>query len=345
MGLLVVLALAARAEAAPTADLVVVWAPGLRTTPVVAAARGAGAAVIDQSPRPESAVHTAELVQKGLDAVERLELDQAWRLLDLARSEVDRTGAAGLTQAQLSDLFLYRGLIKTQQGDSNGAWEELIIANTVDPTRELDPGRFPPKVITEFERAQATVKNKGTAHLTVSVPQACRVFVDATYAPRPIDLFVGRHWVRVTCSDRQPEGLKVELVGGAITLPITPPQLAPPNDTELLVQARTAGARAFVVAEVRGNVATARLVGLDGRERDRRTVSIGSDLGPLADAVTSLLTPVPEKPWYRSKWTWAAGGAAIAAAILVPLTMFATRDSGTPDTKYTVGLPEGYSPL
>lgn len=345
LGLLVVLALAARAEAAPTADLVVVWAPGMRTTPVVAAARGAGAAIIDESPRAESAVHTAELVQKGVDAVERLELDQGWQLLESARSEVDRTGAAGLTQAQLSDLFLYRGLIKTQQGDSNAAWEELIVANTVDPTRELDPGRFPPKVIAEFERAQATVKNKGGAKLTVTVPQGCRVFVDATYAPRTVDLFVGRHWVRVTCADRQPEGLRVELVGGAITLPITPPQLAPPNDTELLVQARTAGARAFIVAEVRGNVATARLVGLDGRERDRRTVSIGNDLAPLADAVTSLLTPPKHTPWYRSKWTWAAGGAALAAAILVPLTIFATQDSGTPDVTVRPGLPEGYTPL
>ena len=53
---------------------------------------------------------------------------------------------------------------------------------------------------------------------------------------------------------------------------------------------------------------------LDGRERDRKTVSIGNDLAPLADAVTTLLTPPPYRPWYRSKWTWAAGGAAIAAA-------------------------------
>jgi hypothetical protein len=344
-GLLLVLVLASRADAAPTADVVVIWAPGMRTAPVVAAARGAGAAVLDQSPKPEGAAQTAQLVQKGLDAFERLELDQAWQLLESARSEVDRTGAAGLTQAQLSDLFLYRGLIKTQQGDTNSAWEELVVSNTIDPTRELDPGRFPPKIRAEFERAQATVKNKGTAKVTVTVPAGCRYAVDATSVTGPVDLIVGRHWVRVTCSDREAEGHKFELVSGATTFPITPPPIMPPSDTDLLVQARAMGARAFVVAEVRSNVAVARLVGLDGRERDRKTVTIGTDLAPLADAVTTLLTPAPRTPWYRSKWTWAAGGAAAAAAIIIPLAVFATQDSGGPDTKYTLGLPEGYSPL
>ena len=328
LGLLVVVALTSSAAAAPSADLVVVWAPGMRTAPVVAAARGAGAAIIDQSPKPEGSAQTSQLIQKGLDAFERLEFDESWQLLESARSEIDRTGAAGITQAQLSDVFLYRGLIKTQQGDTNAAWEELVAANTVDPTRQLDPGRFAPKIRAEFERAQATVKNKGTAKLKVSVPPGCRVFVDASNAPGSVALIVGRHWVRVTCADRQPEGLKVELVGGDITLPLNPPQLLPPTDTDLLVQARTAGARAFVVAEVRGNVATARLVGLDGRERDRKTVSITSDLSPLADAVSLLLTPPKRTPWYRSKWVWATGGAAAAAAILVPLTMFLTADSG-----------------
>lgn len=345
MGVLLVLALAGRAEAAPSADVVFVWAPGMRTAPVVTAARSAGAAVMDRTPKPEGAGDTAQLVQKGLDAFGRLELDQAWQALDTARSEVDRTGAAGITQAQLSDLFLYRGLIRLQQGDPNSAWEELVVANTVDPTRELDPGRFPPKMIAEFERAQATVKNKGKAQLTVTPPEGCRVFVDATFAPGKVELVVGRHWVRVTCPDRSPDGRKVELVGGEVTLPITPPPLAQLNDTELLVQARTMGARAFVVAEVRNNVATARLLGLDGRERDRKTVSIAGDISPLADAVSTLLMPPPASHWYKSKWTWAAGGAVAAAAILIPLTAFLTQDSGTPDTKYTLKFPEGYTPL
>ena len=327
--------------------MVVVWAPGVRVAPIDEAARRAGAAVIDRSPSATTLPATASIIKRGIEAYDALRYDDAWATLDEARALTDRTGAAGLTQSQLADLFLYRGLIKTQQGDTNSAWEELVVANTVDPLRELDPGRFPPKIIAEFERAQATVKNKGTAELTLTVPTGCRVSVDATNVnvASPIQLIVGRHWVRVTCADREPDGRKIELVGGKITLPLQPPQLAPPSDTDLLVQARTMGARAFVVAEVRSNVATARLVGLDGRERDRKTVTIGNDLSPLADAVTALLTPPKHTPWYRTKWAWAGGGAIAAAAILIPLTILATQASDPQSTTHMPAFPDGYSPL
>jgi len=285
-------------------------------------------------------------VQAGVQAFDELKFDDAWKSLERARSEVDRTGADGLTQAQLSDLFLYRALVRAQQGDTTNGWEELVAANTIDATRELDPGRFAPKIRSEFERAQATVKNKGTQKLSVRAPENCRVFVDATNATGAVELIVGRHWVRVTCADRRPEGHKVELVGGSpITLPIEPVPILPPTDTDLLVQARTAGARAFVVAEVRGNVATARLVGLDGRERDRKTVSIGTDLAPLADAVTALLTPPPEVKWYERRWVWVAGGAGIAALIAVPLTLLLSQDSGAQSVDVAPQFPSGYEPL
>jgi hypothetical protein len=126
--------------------------------------------------------------------------------------------------------------------------------------------------------------------------------------------------VRVTCPDREPVGEQVDLTGGDETLPVTPPPYLPPTDSELLIQARTASARAVVVVEVHGAVGTARLVGLDGRERDRRTVTIAGDLGPLADAVGDLLAPPPEHHWYQSRWAWIAGGAAAAALVLVPIT-------------------------
>ncbi len=345
LGLLLVLALAVQADAAPTADLVVVWAPGMRTAPVVAAARQAGAATIDQSPKPEATAQTAQLVTKGLDAFDRGEFDEAWQLLETARSEVDRNGGAGITQAQLSDLFLYRGLIKAEQGDSNNSWEELVVANTVDPTRELDPGRFSPRIRAEFERAQATVKNKGRAKLKVSVPEGCRVFVDSSNAPGPVELIVGRHWVHVMCPDRRPRGEKLELVGGDVTVPLEPILFSPPTDTDLLVQARASGARAFVVAEVRNNVATARLVGLDGKERDRKTVTIGPDnLEPLADAVAMLLAPKAHTPWYKTRWGWGIGGATIAAAIVLPLTILAMQ-GGDPADINVIPDFKGKSPL
>lgn len=333
MGILLALAVTARVEAAPRADLVVIWAPGMRTAPVEDAARRAGAAVIDQSPKPAATAQTGQLVQSGVQSFEELKFDQAWEALERARSEADRTGADGLTQAQLSDLFLYRGLVKAQQGDAGNSWEELVVANTIDPTRELDPGRFPPRVRDDFSRARDTVRTKSRAKLTVQAPEGCVTSVDGRPAPGPVDLVVGPHWVNARCPDRWPLGFRVEVTGD-VRVPIEPTPFEQPNDSKLLIQARTAGARAFVSVEVRANVATARLVGLDGRERDRKTVTLVGDLGPVADAVYQLLTPPPERPWYQSRWVWAAGGAAIAAAILVPLTAFIANDT-------TVANPTG----
>lgn len=342
LGLLLVLAITAPVDAAPAADLVVVWAPGMRTTPVEQAAKGAGAAVIDRSPAPPGAINNAQTVQRGIQAFERLELDDAWKTLEQARSDIDRDGGAGLTRAQLSDLFLYRGLVKIQQGDTSAAWEELIAANTIDPTRQLDPGRFPPLVRSEFERARTTVKNKERAKVTFKTPPGCRTMIDGTSAIGDVELIVGRHWYRVVCPDRQPEGAGTEIRAGKTDYPIEPAPYAPPTDTDLIVQARAAGARAFVVAEVRSNVATARLVGLDGRERDRRTVSIAGDLSPLADAVASLLSSGPKTHWYQTKWAWAVGGGALAAAILVPLTVFLARDTASPDLTVKAPGPPGW---
>lgn len=55
LSLVVLGAVARPAAAAPTADLVVVFAPGMRTTPLEAAAKRAGAAMIDTSPKPAGA--------------------------------------------------------------------------------------------------------------------------------------------------------------------------------------------------------------------------------------------------------------------------------------------------
>jgi hypothetical protein len=326
------------ATAAPTADLVVVWAPGMRTAPLEAAAKRAGAALIDASPKPAGTAQTGQLVQAGVQAFDELKFDEAWKALERARSEVDRTGADGLTQAQLSDLFLYRALVRAQQGDSTAGWEELVAANTIDPTRELDPGRFPPKVRADFERARDTVKTKPRAKLTVQAPEGCATTVDGRPAPGPVELVIGPHWVSTRCADRQPEGFRIELTGD-VRLPIEPRPYLPPNDTELLVQARTAGARAFVVVEVRAGVATARLVGLDGRERDRKTITVNGDLAPVADGVQALLAPPPDRRWYDSKVVWALGGAAIAAAILIPVTAYFAGDSAAGNPTARVSFP------
>lgn len=320
--------LPASTMAAPVADVVVVWAPGAKVAPIEEVARRAGAAVVDRSPVADGVPDTARLLQRGIEAYDALRLDDAWETLDEARALVDRTGAAGLTQAQLADLFLYRGLVKIQQGDLTAYWDELVTSVTIDPVRVLDPARFPPRVASELERVRQALQDRKRATLAVDVPPGCTTAIDGASASAVASAqpLVGSHWVYVACADRAPWGIRVELTGDQLAVARNAP-LAPPTDDELLIQARTVGARAFVAVEVRSGVGTARLVGADGRERDRRSVAIIGDLVPLASAVRELLAPAAKPHWYASRWAWAAGAAAAAAAILIPVTAAVTHNT------------------
>jgi hypothetical protein len=319
----------ARAQAAPAADVVVVWAPGAKLTPLEDVARQAGAAILDRSPAADAMPATASILRRGIEAYDALRFEDAWATLEEARALADRTGAAGLTQSQLADLFLYRGLVKIQQGEVNAYWDELVTAVTIDPVRVLDPARFPPRVASELARVHKEIQDRKRVTLAVDAPSGCTVLIDgaAASAVATAQPQVGSHWVYVTCPDRSPWGTRVEVTGD-LKVVARNPVLAPPTDDEILIQARTVGARAFVAVEVRIGVGTARLVGIDGRERDRRTVAITGDLRPLAGVVLELLAPPAQTHWYESRWAWAAGAALAAAAILVPLTAaLAQRDS------------------
>jgi hypothetical protein len=320
------------AAAAPVADVVVVWAPGARVTPIDEVARRAGAAVIDRSPTATALPATASILRRGIEAYDALRFDDAWATLEEARALADRTGAAGLTQSQLADLFLYRGLVKIQQGESSAYWDELVTSVTIDPVRVLDPARFPPRVASELSRVHQALTGRKRATLAIDVPAGCTALLDgaAASAAGSAQPLVGSHWVYVTCPDRTPWGTRIELADDQRVVARNV-VVAPPTDDELLIQARTVGAKAFVTVEIRGGVGTARLVGVDGRERDRRTVAIAGDLAPLARAVDALLTPPAKAHWYQSRWTWAAAAAVIATAIAIPITAAATR-STSPST-------------
>jgi hypothetical protein len=321
-------ALPSRGVAAPAADVVVVWAPGASTTPIDEVARRAGAAVIDRSPTASSVPATASILKRAIEAYDALRYEDAWATLDEARALADRTGGAGLSRSQLADLFLYRGLVKIQQGEVNAYWDELVASVAIDPVRVLDPARFPPRVATELTRVHDALVDRKRATLVVDAPPGCTAQIDgaAASAVGSAQPLVGSHWVYVTCPDRMPWGTRVELTGDQLVVARNT-ALAPPTDDEMLIQARTIGAKAFVVVEIRSGVGTARLVTADGRERDRRSVAIAGDLAPLARAVSELLVPPARSRWYQSRWAWAAGAAAIVAAIAIPVTMTASQNT------------------
>ncbi|MFN0248008.1 MAG: hypothetical protein ACKV2T_14050 [Kofleriaceae bacterium] len=329
------------AYAKPAADVVIVWAPGAKVKPLEDAARDAGVAVIDRSPAARAARDTGAAIARGMAEFDALRTDEAAKLLDEAKAEVDRTGGADLVQSALSDLFLYRARVAADRGDTAGSWDALTTAVIVAPARVIDPGRFAPSVREEIERARAAVATRPKAALVVNALAGCRVMIDgapATQAP----YVIGPHWVHVACPDREPWGTRVELVAADMVIKAGNLELAAPSDDELLVQARAVAARAFVGIRVQGGVAMMRLVGADGRELDRRAVRVEGDLAPAVPALRSLLSgssDLVERRWYRSPWFWAGVGAVIGAGIALPIALSSDNTQQTFPTRVPVTPP------
>ncbi|HET9988465.1 MAG TPA: hypothetical protein VFQ65_08090 [Kofleriaceae bacterium] len=330
------------APEAPTADMVVVWAPGTSIQPIAAVGRARGVAVLDRSPAPPAQAETGDFLKRGIKAYEDGRLADAQRALDQARDLVEKTGATGLTRGQLSDLYLYRGLVKAAQGDENGAWDELVEALVIYPSRTLDPAQYAPKVAALLARVQEDVQVKHpTSKLTVDAPPGCTALVDGEPVAGAVLRPTGPHYLAVTCPDYEPWSSRVDLTTLDSHPSVTPRAYEAPSETEVLVQARSANARAVIVVEVRGKLATIRLVGVDGRERDRRSATVErGDLTQVAAIVDGMLAPaiVHHEPWYRSRWAWVTGAVIVTAAIVIPVTAAIAGDTGA--TRATI-VPTG----
>ncbi|MEJ7596395.1 MAG: hypothetical protein WKG01_00680 [Kofleriaceae bacterium] len=316
-----------RVQASPVADVVVAWAPaplGKLGDTIADAASRAGASYIDASVPIAPLPDPRPLVRRGITAYGNLELEAALAALDAAAELVDRTGAAQLDAALLVDLFLYRALTHAQRADDGRAWADLVVAAGIEPTRVLDPAGFPPRVIERFAQAVAHVAAAPRGRVTL-VGAHCEVRIDGASVTTPeVELPFGRHWLAVTCEARAPIRTRFTVDRPVRELVLAGAPIVPPSDAELLVQARTASARALVVVTSRGGTAVVRRLGIDGKERDRVSLAIARGDREIAAAVTRMLAPpsVPvAAPWYRSRWLWAAGGAAIASAILLPLAL------------------------
>jgi hypothetical protein len=281
--------------------------------------------MIDRSPTAKTATGQAKKLAEAISEFDALRIEEATSLFAEVKADADRTGGGDLTQIALSDLFLYRARIAFDRGDATAAWESWTTALVIAPTRVIDPARFAPNVIAEVERARAALADRARAKLTITTSPGCKTLIDGAPASQAPYL-VGQHWVAVTCPDREPWGTHLEITAdqtlGAVNVP-----LAPPSTDEMLIQARTAGAQAFISVAISGGVAVLRLVTADGRERDHRTVSVEAGLSETSKVLREMLTPIRvSTPWYERRSTWAIAAAVVAAAIAIPVTAAIVRD-------------------
>lgn len=329
------------AAAAPAADAILYWAPpdapAVLRTRARAAAEAKGAAFVDRSP-PAPQPADATRIVAAITAYEQLRFDEALALLDQAAAELDRTGAAGLDVARLAELFLYRGLARIQLGDAARAWDDLLVAARIDPSRVLDPARFPPRAIEQLQRARAEVSAAPRGVLRVSAPAGCVISIDgAISGDGRAELPHGAHWIDAACPEHQPWGRRVVLDRTAVEVVVSATPITPPTEDEALIQARALGAATVVEVTILAGAARVRHRSADGRELARELVTADGDV--IAATVERMLSPrlVVREPWYRRRWVWALGGALAASAVLIPI---AVRDTGPGDRVIRpTGLP------
>jgi hypothetical protein len=299
--------------------------PPVRATrdALAAAARRGRVAWLDGTTvPPASRAEAAALLRAGIEAYDALRFDAAAEQLDRAAADAAAHGAAGLTPSALSDLFLYRGLARQQRGDEAGGWDDLVAAAVVDPTRALDPVRFPPRAIEAFERARAALATRSRAVLRVQAATTCAVRIDGLER-RQAELVAGAHYVRARCPDRVDWGERV-VVDAPTQVIASGAPLTAISDEDLLVQARLLGGDAVIVDATAGAppLVTARRISADGRERARASATAGT---PAAAALLDELLAAPRPArsrWRSSPWVWAGAGALAASAVLVPLLLF-----------------------
>jgi hypothetical protein len=334
LALVAILALAATetVQAAPSADVVVTWSatpPGPMGDAISDTAARAGASYVDTSPEAVPLPDPRPLIKRGVAAYGSLEFDAALTALDAASSIVDQTGAALVDSATLGDLFLYRALTHTQRGEDSRAWDDFIAAAGVDPTRVLDPAGFPPRAVERFAQARAQISATPRGRVKLVGPPGCRVRIDgAAVGSTDLELAFGRHWLDAACEGRAAVRRRLLVDRAMLEVPIAGAEIKPPDDAALLIQARTASARAIVAVTVVARTAVVRRIGVDGKEQDRASVTLrgapAADARSVALAVGRMLAPPPPAerlPWYQSRWTWAAAGAVAASAILIPLAV------------------------
>lgn len=337
------------------APILILYAPPHLSEPIAAGlsdvARRDGGAFVDLSLTPEQPSTAGLALQHAVAAYQDFDYGRAMAHLRGAIEEAKVRGGSGLSSSELSDLFIYRALVRNAQGDTSAAWDDFVQAAVIDPTRHLDAVRFAPSVAASFERARTQVNGTPAVQFRVDVDRECKVLLDARpiAAASELALRAGRHFLDVRCAGFEASA-SLLLVDGT-EMEFKPPQKAieRPALDKLIEIARARGFRHLVWAHVAEQglatpTAIFQLLRVDGSELARTSIALGSPADNRAAsqvAVTRLLdslaptevvlAPVvgsPATPWYQSPWLWATAGVVVTTAILLPFALQGDSASG-----------------
>lgn len=315
-----------------------------------------GGALVDLSPKPPKPLVGAQELRHAVAAYQAFDYGKALSHLSVAMAELGHRGGAGLSTSELSDLFIYRALVRHAQADTAAAWDDFVRAATIDPTRHLDAARFSPSVVASFERARVKVHETEPTALTINTEVTnCDLVLDgrSVAGETAVAVRTGEHYLRVRCLGYVEYGQQVFVQGKVMSF--KPPLHATevPDHQTAIALANKRGFEHVIWVRVTGgdNDSTAVFVLYDSSgeslartgatlrdvraARDASEVAVSRLLDKLAPVIPiSMVAPVPEEPWYKNRWLWAAAGVAATTAVLLP---FALSESSAPGFRVELG--------
>lgn len=335
----------ARAAPATGATVAVWWQPPGEVAPAAraraafeeAAARR-GAALVDATEPARTPPSLVPALDSAIADWAAFHFADALRKLDELARLADARGGGDLDQRQLGEIYLYRGLSRLEVGPAEAAWDDLVRAARLDPTRVIDPARFPPRAVAAYRRAAVEVTERGRVQLEVAAPPGATLRLDG----RPFDgnaaVPAGAHFVGVSAPGYEPWAAVVDVAGAHERL--QPPLRAyqpPDGDRLVALTASHAPRRILAGALVRADGGW-RFVARELTLPDGKMVSDAVALGdaPVAAAVEGAVTrvaplaattttaPPPKKSRW---WIWAAGGLAATLAVVIPVSVVYSRPS------------------
>jgi len=263
-----------------------------------------------QPPQPR----TGELSRRATQAYQAMRFAEARARFDEAIAEAVAGGAAGLSAADLADLYLGRALCAEASGASG--FDDFVSAARIAPTRLLDPGRSPPSALQTFARAQQAVQQASRGALLVEAPTGAAVFLDGDPAGRaPLrlqNLPHGERLVRAEAPGHVPAAARVVHSGAETSVRLEGELAGPPALLAIVAQATARGAKRVLIVAVQpsGGATVERLDVRAGRVDAVESTAAG-DLGA---AIRRLLAPAPPPDRFRPA-AWVVGGVVVGAAV------------------------------
>lgn len=293
------------------------------------AAKAIGARVVDAGPTEPGTGSLVPALEAGKSAYARFAFRDALAALDALQRAADAAGGADLDGRQLSEIFLYRGLAKLETMSAEAAWDDLVNAARLEPTRVLDPARFPPRAVTAYKRAATEAALLPRAELILDVPPDAVVRLDGVRSPPAAALTLGQHFVSIAADGYERWAAVIPVAGATRFKPPIHLHRPPPVDKLVALAGRPEPHHLLVGALEKvpaGWSFTVRDITLS----DGRSVSDSVTLGdvPTRAAVAGLVhrvRPPPAEP--RRRWTPWIIGACAAVLTASAIAIAATRET------------------